>query len=137
MVLMYVCGLGPYVSRLVIGPLPDFICKFGTFGIQFFGMNTCFLAVAIGWCKVAFAYFYKSIPVMEDKFFATYIIMNAYLLSILGIASKALLDEKDMTIIDVSTMHIEHFKIELCSQLCTFINFREFVRAPGQKKNCN
>lgn len=101
MVLMYILGFGPYVSRLVLGPLPGLLCKLGTLGQQFFGMNICFLAVSIGWIKVAFAYIYKSIPIMEDKFFATFIMLIVNLLSLLSIGAKTLVEEKEMLITDV------------------------------------
>lgn len=102
MVLMYIWGFGIHTLRLVFGPLPELMCKIGTFGVHFFGMTTCFLAVAIGWIKVAFAYFYKSIPVIEDKLFAIFIMIHAYMMALLVIGSKTLLDQKHMLINDVS-----------------------------------
>lgn len=102
MVLLYTVGFGPYASRAIFGPLPGVLCKIGTFGMQFFGMNICLIAVAIGWSKLGFAYIYKTIPVMDDKFFATYIVANIHLVTLLAIGAKSVVDEKHMLSHEVS-----------------------------------
>lgn len=100
-VMFYVVGFGPYAVRAIFGPMPGIWCKVGALGQQFFGMNICLISMSIGWTRTIIAYFFKTIPVMDDKFFATFIVIAINLLTFMANLAKNVVEERRMIITEV------------------------------------
>ena len=91
---MYVFGCGPLNYRTVLGPLPQWLCKTGTFFTVLCPMNLCLISLAITTTRFFFVCIYKSIPVMDDNFirFSFQLIQNVVV--VLATSAKFYLEEK-------------------------------------------
>ncbi len=70
--------------RAVIGPLPKAVCKVGIFTKNIFFTNTAQNVMAMTIFKYIFVVVYRSIPIMDDNFLSTYLIISINMISIIS-----------------------------------------------------
>ena len=74
--------------RSLIGPFPRLICKISVFVKNVSSINVALMSVALSFTKVLFVFYYKTIPVMEDNFWARFIYMTCSMVSMLASFSR-------------------------------------------------
>lgn len=93
MVLGFVFGLLVFVIRPFTGPMPEWTCRISNMIIIFCSINICLLAVSVVGTRFAFAFLYKSLPVMDDKLMARLIYSNILLWSFLATLAKFYIEQ--------------------------------------------
>ena len=74
--------------RSLMGPFPRPICKLSVFIKNVSSINVALMSIALSFTKVLFVFYYKTIPVMEDNFWARFIYMTCSMVSMLASFSR-------------------------------------------------
>ena len=70
--------------RALAGPLPRELCSFGVFMKNVISINIVLILVTLTFTKFVIIFAFKSIPVMDDKFWATFCYASTSLISIVA-----------------------------------------------------
>ena len=86
--MFYILGSGIFELRILLGPLPDFLCKISGFSMIFLTNNMSLLLFVTSLTKFSLLKIYKSMPVMNDDLIAFIIYSNILFISFLFTLSK-------------------------------------------------
>ena len=95
LIIYYVIAGGIDATRVVFGPLPVVVCKFGAFLKVLTVTKFCLLSFAMTLTKFVFINVFNSIPVMDDTFLTFVINSNITLMTILATAAKFYVESKE------------------------------------------
>lgn len=93
LLIYYLVGTSIDNLRIFLGPLPTFLCNFGTFAKTFSGMNMGILTMTSTMAKFVFVIWYKN-PRLEDNFVGMFIFVISNLVAFFSTFSKWYLEAK-------------------------------------------
>ena len=111
-VICYISAFTIPSIRILLGPLPVFVCKFASFSTIFPGINAILLSVAASGFKFAFVYIFKSIPIMNDELLTRIVVRIITVWSFFACTFKMFFEEKiaiDEVCINSTSLSIHHF----------------------------
>ena len=74
--------------RSIFGPLPYFLCQFGFFTKMFVSMNFFMIMAGQAFTKFVFVVIFRSIPEIDDNFYAFFFYTLISLISLLSALSR-------------------------------------------------
>ena len=110
MLIWYFLVTGTDSLRAIIGPLPNFICFSNVFLKNLIHCNILLTVLAITSTRFMFVCIYKSIPTMDDDFFANFLYRSINLISLLLVSIRVKSPGK---------YPLNYVSINLLSQRCT------------------
>lgn len=83
MIAYYLVGNNIDCFRTAFGPLPPIICRIGVFTKNWAFYNICFFTLLIQLTKFTYICVFKSLPIINDNFVATYLNLMINMITLL------------------------------------------------------